>query len=67
MHIRAGISAKFVGLVALSFVGLIAVTALTLSTLRDNLLTDRKAKTREIVEAAYSLVEYMPSRRRPGR
>jgi methyl-accepting chemotaxis protein len=58
MRIRLGISAKFVGLVALSFVGVIAVATLTLSTLRDNLLSDRKAKTREIVEVAYSLVDY---------
>jgi methyl-accepting chemotaxis protein len=58
MRIRLGISAKFVGVVALSLIGIVAVTALTLSTLRENLLTDRKAKTREIVEVAWSLVDY---------
>ena len=58
MRVRFGISAKFVCLVALFFIGVIAMTALTQRTLRDNLLTDRKAKTREIVEVAYSLVDY---------
>jgi methyl-accepting chemotaxis protein len=58
MRIRLGISMKFAGLVALSFIGIIVVTALILGTLRDNLLADRKAKTREIVEVAYSLVEF---------
>src|SRR3978361_798993 len=58
MRIRFGISMKFAGLVALSFIGIIVVTALVLGNLRDNLLADRKAKTRDIVEVAYSLVQY---------
>jgi methyl-accepting chemotaxis protein len=66
MLVRPGISMKFVGLVALSFVGIIAVSALILSTLRNDLFTDRKEKTREMVEVAYSLVEYHAELARTG-
>lgn len=58
MIIRYGISAKFVALVVLSLIGIVAVAGLTLNTLRDNLLTDRQAKTLEMVEVAYSLVNH---------
>ncbi len=58
MVIRYGISVKFVALVVLSLIGIVAVAGLTLNTLRDNLLTDRQAKTREMVEVAYSLVDH---------
>jgi methyl-accepting chemotaxis protein len=58
MHMRFGISARFISLVALSLISIIAVAAFTLSTLRNNLLTDRKEKTREMVEVVYSLVAH---------
>jgi len=58
MLIRLGVSAKFVCIAALSFIAVTAVAALSLGTLRDNLLADRKAKTHEMVDVAYSLVEH---------
>jgi methyl-accepting chemotaxis protein len=66
MHPRFGIPAKFAALVALFLIGIVIVSMLTLNTLRDNLMADRKAKTREIVEVAYSLVEHFAALARSG-
>ncbi len=58
MRIYSGITTRLSALVGLSFIGFVVVTALILGTLRDTLVADGKAKTRGIVEAAYSLVAY---------
>ena len=58
MRTLTGIQAKFVLLVVLSMIGMAVVGALTLGALRNNLLTDRMAKTKEMVDVAYSLVDH---------
>jgi len=61
MRIPVGIQAKFAGIVILSLIGIITVSALTLGTLHESLLADRKAKTQEMVDTAYSLVAHFAS------
>ena len=52
------IPVKFVLIVTLAVIGVIISTAISLHVLKDNLLNDRKTKTREMVDVAYSLVEH---------
>ena len=58
IQMQLKIPVKFVLIVTLAVIGVIVSTAISLHVLKSNLLDDRKTKTREMVDVAYSLVEH---------
>jgi methyl-accepting chemotaxis protein len=58
MRIGFGLSAKFLVIVGLAIAGMIVVGVLSLNTVRQNLLQDRKNKLVELTQAAYGVLDY---------
>ncbi|MBB1126747.1 methyl-accepting chemotaxis protein [Thiospirillum jenense] len=57
---------KFWLIIALTVVGMLALSGLAVAELNKNLLNDRKVKTQHVVETAYGVLEYFYQREQAG-
>jgi len=64
---NSSISAKFWSLVAVFLAGLIIVSAISLMTMKKTLLDDRRAKVRQVVEAAHGMVAHYGALAKAGK
>jgi len=64
---RLGVRTKLFAIGGISFVGCLAILVMSLFTLEQNLLDDRKEKTQQLVQSAHSLVAYYHSLEKSGK
>src|SRR4051794_37317681 len=64
---KVTIKRKIMLIVAASLVGLIVVVGISLSTLRNQMFSERQAQTRHLIETAATLVDHYAQEARDGR